>query len=102
MPRSTRAAYSSLSFPAHAQQPARTIRISCVVPALLACAFYAAPAQRPLFTFQEVMIPVRDGIRLQTVIMTPTPTPTNQSGPLPILLRRTPLPVNLEELAHDG
>ncbi len=62
----------------------------------------------PAFTFQEVMIPVRDGVRLQTVIM----TPAKQTGPLPILLRRTPYgvpsgayvqtPANLKELAHDG
>ena len=38
------------------------------------------------FTYQEVMIPMRDGVRLQTVIL----TPTNASGPLPILLQRTP------------
>ena len=62
----------------------------------------------PLFTFQEVMIPVRDGVRLQTVIM----APANQTGPLPILFRRTPygvpaaaytqMPPNLKELARDG
>jgi predicted acyl esterase len=38
------------------------------------------------FTFEEVMIPVRDGARLQTVIM----RPAARSEPLPILLRRTP------------
>jgi putative CocE/NonD family hydrolase len=38
------------------------------------------------FTYQEVMIPMRDGVRLQTVIL----TPTNPSGPLPILMQRTP------------
>ena len=38
------------------------------------------------FTYQEVMIPMRDGVRLQTVIL----TPANASGPLPILLTRTP------------
>ena len=32
------------------------------------------------------MIPVRDGVRLQTVIL----TPLDQTGPLPILFRRTP------------
>ena len=32
------------------------------------------------------MIPMRDGIHLQTAIL----TPVNQSGPLPILLKRTP------------
>jgi putative CocE/NonD family hydrolase len=62
----------------------------------------------PLFTFQEVMIPVRDGVHLQTVIM----APANQTGPLPILVRRTPygvpaaaytqMPPNLKELAQDG
>ena len=40
----------------------------------------------PPFKFQEVMIPVRDGVHLQTVIL----TPTDQQGPLPILFRRTP------------
>jgi putative CocE/NonD family hydrolase len=45
-----------------------------------------APAEKPLFTFRQVMIPMRDGIRLQTVIL----TPVNQSTPLPILLMRTP------------
>jgi putative CocE/NonD family hydrolase len=61
-----------------------------------------------LFTFQEVMIPVRDGVHLQTVIM----APANQTGPLPILFRRTPygvpaaaytqMPPNLKEFAKDG
>jgi len=38
------------------------------------------------FNYQEVMIPMRDGVRLQTVIF----TPKDQRGPLPILMRRTP------------
>src|SRR5271169_1653829 len=42
--------------------------------------------QPEFFTFQEVMISMRDGVRLQTVIL----TPKQASGPLPILLRRTP------------
>ncbi len=50
-----------------------------------------APAVQPqyqpeVFRFQEVMIPMRDGIHLQTVIL----TPKLASGPLPILLQRTP------------
>jgi uncharacterized protein len=49
-----------------------------------AAATPAVPA--PLFTYQEVMVPMRDGVRLQTVVM----TPTNATGPLPILLRRSP------------
>jgi len=40
----------------------------------------------PAFTFKEVMIPVRDGVHLQTAII----TPADQSKPLPILLKRTP------------
>jgi uncharacterized protein len=71
----------------------------------------AAPAQKadkPLFRFQEVMIPVRDGVHLQTVIL----TPVDQQGPLPILFRRTPygvpakppekVPSTLKELLQDG
>src|SRR5437016_784419 len=81
-----------------------------VVAALLVAA--NAPAQQarpqPAFTFQEVMIPVRDGVHLQTAIL----TPTDKTGPLPILFRRTPygvpdgplptVPTSLRELARDG
>jgi putative CocE/NonD family hydrolase len=66
------------------------------------------PAPKPLFTLQEVMIPVRDGVHLQTVIL----TPVDQQGPLPILFRRTPygvpekppeqMPSSMKELAQDG
>src|SRR5215831_9748534 len=64
--------------------------------------------QAALFAFREVMVPMRDGVRLQTVIL----TPNNARGPLPILFRRTPygVPSNgnvavngaLKELASDG
>src|SRR5246127_981404 len=67
-----------------------------------------APAAQPIFQFQEVMVPVRDGVHLQTVIL----TPANASKPLPILFRRTPygvpqkapeqMPASLKELAQDG
>ena len=63
---------------------------------------------KPLFNLQEVMIPVRDGVRLQTVIL----APVDQPGPLPILFRRTPygvpekppeqMPPYVKELAQDG
>jgi uncharacterized protein len=66
------------------------------------------PAAKPLFNFQEVMIPMRDGVRLQTVIL----TPVDETGPLPILFRRTPygvpdkapteMPPSWKELAKDG
>ena len=65
-------------------------------------------ASKPLFKLQEVMIPVRDGVRLQTAIL----TPVDQQGPLPILFRRTPygvpekapeqMPASWKELAQDG
>jgi uncharacterized protein len=60
------------------------------------------------FTFQEVMIPMRDGAKLQTVIL----APAGQKTALPILLRRTPygvpakapdeIPVSIKEMAADG
>src|SRR6266700_4275679 len=66
------------------------------------------PAPQPPFKLEEVMIPVRDGIRLQTVIL----APAGQTGPLPILFRRTPygvpdkppeeMPPSMKELAQDG
>jgi len=65
------------------------------------------PAQAA-FGFEEVMVPVRDSVRLQTVIL----TPINAPGPLPILLRRTPYGVpsqapttlgpGAKELVDDG
>src|SRR6478672_150266 len=65
-------------------------------------------AAKPAFDFKEVMIPMRDGVRLQTVIL----TPTDKQGPLPILFRRTPygvpagpmaeVPTALKELSRDG
>ena len=66
------------------------------------------PAAKPAFAFEEVMVPMRDGVHLQTVIL----TPSDQQGPLPILFRRTPygvpsgpvqqVPANFKELAQDG
>jgi uncharacterized protein len=69
------------------------------------------PQQAPpksIFTLKEVMIPVRDQVRLQTVII----TPVEQQGPLPILFRRTPygvpakapeeMPSAWKELSEDG
>ena len=63
---------------------------------------------KPVFTLQEVMVPVRDGVHLQTVIL----APIDQPGPLPILFERTPygvpskapnhIPTHLKELSSDG
>src|SRR5882724_1821871 len=86
--------------------------------AFLLLVFFAAtaPAQQtppatpaaPIFTLQEVMIPVRDGVHLQTAIL----TPVGVRKPLPILFRRTPygvpekapgqMPASFKELAQDG
>ncbi len=67
-----------------------------------------ADPEPPAFTFKEVMVPVRDGVHLQTVIL----APAGQSKPLPILLSRTPygvpdkapakVPPQLKELYQDG
>jgi putative CocE/NonD family hydrolase len=66
------------------------------------------PEAKPAFTLQEVMIPMRDGVRLQTAIL----TPTDKTGPLPIMFSRTPygvpdgpikeVPPQVKELARDG
>jgi uncharacterized protein len=66
------------------------------------------PPSQAVFAYKEVMIPVRDGVHLQTVIL----TPTNTAKPLPILFRRTPygvperapekIPASLKEFMEDG
>lgn len=70
------------------------------------------PAQQPAdtaWTCREVMVPVRDGVRLQTTIVAPGAAPQ----PLPILLQRTPYgvpscpvrgpwPRGYRELVADG
>lgn len=66
-------------------------------------------AQQPRreYSAREVMMPMRDGTRLHTVIL----SPQDVTAPLPILLRRTPYGVadwrgalqgGLRELAEDG
>lgn len=77
----------------------------CLVSAFASPRRQAASA---VFKYQQVMIPMRDGVHLQTVIL----TPVDAKGPLPILFRRTPygvpaepyaqVPTNLKELAEDG
>ena len=73
-----------------------------------AAAQQTSPSAKPIFKLQEVMIPMRDGIHLQTAIL----TPVDAQGPLPILFRRTPygvpdkppeqMPASFKELAQDG
>ncbi len=84
-----------------------------LIAALLIVSTYSAGAQQQrtdgaIFTLEEVMIPMRDGARLQTVIE----RPAGRTDPLPILLRRTPygvpqtsptaVPAALKELYQDG
>jgi hypothetical protein len=84
------------------------MRIRLGLSFLLVATAQAQQAPKPAFSFEEVMIPMRDEVHLQTVIL----TPTDRSGPLPILFRRTPygvpdgpisqVPSNFKELAQDG
>src|SRR5215831_6680348 len=85
------------------------IRVAFVAATVMVGWLHAQPSPtQAAFTFEEVMIPVRDGVRLQTVIL----TPASSAGPLPILLRRTPYGVPsaapatmgsaAKELADDG
>ena len=72
-------------------QPRRAVTFAlalCIAArSVFAQAPQAAPApEQPSFTYQQVMVPMRDGIKLQTVIL----TPVAKSAPLPILLTRTP------------
>jgi len=87
----------------------RSYKLHLLWPVLLVISGAAQETQsKPLFNLQEVMIPVRDGVRLQTAIL----TPVDQPGPLPILFRRTPygvpekspeqMPASWKELAQDG
>src|SRR5882762_1602152 len=68
----------------------------------------AQASKDDLYNRREVMITMRDGIHLHTVIF----TPKNQSEPLPFLLERTPYGVNeypspekfdyVKDMAADG
>lgn len=67
-----------------------------------------APAQQSPFTFEKVMVPMRDGAKMETVIL----RPRGATGPLPILFQRTPygipdaappsVPGSWKSLADDG
>jgi putative CocE/NonD family hydrolase len=97
----------------------RHLHLGCALAALCAIAapLYAgrtqtAPAasvaEQSPYLFEEVMVPMRDGARMQTVVI----RPRTQSGPLPILFQRTPygvpgaapksVPRNWAALDKDG
>lgn len=66
----------------------RGFAIGLVLSVAVAAGFESTqePASKSLFQYKEVMIPERDGVHLQTVIL----TPADQKEPLPILFKRTP------------
>src|SRR5271155_3703481 len=51
------------------------------------------PGSDSYFKYEKIMVPMRDGVKLETVIL----TPRDQQGALPILLTRTPYGVPTEE-----
>jgi uncharacterized protein len=83
-------------------------RLCVIAIVLFAVSGYTQEKPRPIFTLEEVMVPMRDGVRLQTVIL----RPADQTAALPILFRRTPYGVpeeapaqispSLKELMQDG
>ena len=87
------------------------MRSSILFVLVLAFARPACPQQaaaKSPFAMQQVMIPVRDGVHLETVIL----RPLNHPGPLPILFTRTPygvpdsppvdIPFYMQDLMQDG
>ncbi len=87
----------------------RPLSLGVLTLAAVVCSSQTTPTPAPsAFSLKEVMIPMRDGVHLQTVIL----TPVDQSAPLPIILERTPYgvpdkppsptPGRWIELAHDG
>ncbi len=64
------------------------VKVLAAAIALATVLFLAGQSEEPgiQVNFQEVMIPMRDGARLQTVIL----SPKNPKGPLPFLIDRTP------------
>jgi len=84
----------------------RLLRAALV--AVAAAPALGAQQTGPIFTLEEVMVPMRDGAHLQTVIM----RPVGHTEALPILITRTPygvpsqpppaVPPALKELMADG
>lgn len=65
-----------------------TVALAAIAaPPAAAAPLQAAPAAAEApFTFEEVMVPMRDGVKLHTVIL----RPKGATGPLPILFQRSP------------
>ena len=56
------------------------------------------PAPLPEFTATEAMVPMRDGVKLHTVVF----APKKAAGPLPFLLMRTPYGAPGSAAVPDG
>src|SRR5579864_3466045 len=71
-----------------------------LVTTLALAIFLGAQTEEPGIpaNYQEVMIPMRDGVRLQTVIL----SSKNPKGPLPFLIDRTPYGVVDQETVAKG
>ncbi|HEX8999071.1 MAG TPA: CocE/NonD family hydrolase [Blastocatellia bacterium] len=72
----------------HAEFPIRLSLLVIVIGLLAGPMFHAAASQEaaPAYELTQVMVSMRDGVRLNTHIF----KPKNQSGQLPIMLERTP------------
>jgi putative CocE/NonD family hydrolase len=85
-----------------------SIALAALAAPLLLPAAAARQAVQSPFTFEEAMIPMRDGVKLHTVIL----RPRDAKGPLPILFTRTPygvpagapptMPKSWAPMARDG
>ncbi len=92
---------------AAAAMPATLVARPQTAPAPPPAPAAAAKAEAP-FIFEKVMVPMRDGAKMETVIL----RPRDQKGPLPILFQRTPygvpqgappvVPGNWKGLVADG
>ncbi len=90
------------------RQSLLTISLLCLWTAIVPAQAPQQPVSDVTFEAIEVMIPMRDGVKLHTVIC----TPNNAAEPLPILMTRTPygastriasrLSVGQKELVADG
>jgi predicted acyl esterase len=68
-------------------------RIAVLLLCLVARVFAQSPQSQGYFKYQKVMIPMRDGVKLETVIL----TPRDQQSALPIYFSRTPYGVPKED-----
>ena len=98
----------TMNFPSMRRLPVPLLALACACLFTVQLHAQIAAQSATAYDRQEVMIPVRDGVQLHTVIF----TPKQQNEPLPFLLLRTPYGVSrnpapdrteyLKDLALDG